>query len=215
MLRAVSTFPKGKNRRLNKTCLELVNKARRLGPRLVRRFRHDRRRRSQDGPAVDHGRAGRTLPHPYHSPDKKVIDGEDPGGITKALAGKAAAGSAINGWPPRFWKRTSGATGSSARISMPPCWPKRCASWKGSPMRPVTPSIGSRALDRAGLHLRHDPEPQPRTAPAVERGGGVGALAARYVLCIPGKGRPLPNLTVKKIPRQFFPAASGATTTTA
>ena len=40
---------------------------RRPRPRLLRRLRHDRRRRPQDGPPLDHGRAGRALPHPHHS----------------------------------------------------------------------------------------------------------------------------------------------------
>lgn len=33
---------------------------------LLRRLRHHRRRRAQDGPALDHDRAGRALPHAYH-----------------------------------------------------------------------------------------------------------------------------------------------------
>ncbi len=44
---------------------------RRPRPRLLRRLRHHRRRRPQDGPALDHGRAGRALPHPHHSAPAK------------------------------------------------------------------------------------------------------------------------------------------------
>ncbi len=40
--------------------------SRRLGPRLLRRFRYYRRRGPQDGAALDHGGAGRALPHAYH-----------------------------------------------------------------------------------------------------------------------------------------------------
>ena len=38
-----------------------------LGSRLLRRLRHHRRSGAQDGPTLDHGRAGRALPHAYHS----------------------------------------------------------------------------------------------------------------------------------------------------
>jgi hypothetical protein len=40
---------------------------RRPRPRLLRRLRHHRRRRPQDGPPLDHGGAGRALPHAHHS----------------------------------------------------------------------------------------------------------------------------------------------------
>ncbi len=41
---------------------------------------------------MDHGRTRRTLPHSYHPAPPKVIDGDDPGGITEAVNWKGGGG---------------------------------------------------------------------------------------------------------------------------
>ena len=97
-------------------------------------------------------------------PHEKSDRREDPAASPRPSAGKAAAGSAIIGWPPRFWKRTSGATGSSARNSMLPCWPKRSANSKGSPMPRVTPSIGSTDTRRSGTSSTSRPRASAMTS---------------------------------------------------
>jgi adenine-specific DNA-methyltransferase len=76
---------------------------------------------------------------------KKVIDGDDPGGITEAVGWKGAAAFGTTGSRPRSWKRTSGTTGSSTRPTTPQCSPRLCASWRGSPTRLAIRCIGSTA----------------------------------------------------------------------
>ncbi len=45
--------------------------AARLRDIILRRLRHHRRRRARNGPALDHGGIGGTLPYPYHPPAEK------------------------------------------------------------------------------------------------------------------------------------------------
>lgn len=59
---------------------------------------------------------------------KKVIEGDDPGGITEAVGWKGGGGSVTTGWRRLCCTKTTGATGSSAKPTTPPCWPRRCAS---------------------------------------------------------------------------------------
>jgi hypothetical protein len=76
---------------------------------------------------------------------KKVIDGEDPGGTPKRSGGKAAADSAITGWPPLCSKKTAGVILSSTKHTTRRCWPKRSANWRDSPTRPARRFTGSTA----------------------------------------------------------------------
>ena len=48
-------------------------------PRFLRRFRHHRRSRAQDGPPLDHGGAGRTLPYAHHPAPEKGHRRRGPG----------------------------------------------------------------------------------------------------------------------------------------
>ena len=102
----------------------------------------------------------------------------------------------------RCWKRTSGATGSSTRTTTPRCWPRRCASWKASPMRRANASTGSTATRPSATsstsprrHLRHEQLQQ------LSDEVGERPLAARAVRGLPRQGERYPNLTVKKIPK--------------
>ena len=61
-----SSFDTPKPERLIERILNIATNPRRPRPRLLRRFRHHRRSRPQNGPPLDHDRTGRTLPHPYH-----------------------------------------------------------------------------------------------------------------------------------------------------
>ncbi|MGH8654381.1 MAG: site-specific DNA-methyltransferase [Gammaproteobacteria bacterium] len=83
---------------------------------------------------------------------KKVIDGEDPGGVTEAVGcGREAAASATTVLLRRCSKKINGAIGSSARNTTLPCWRKRCANWKASSTRRVTLCIGSMVIPRNGI----------------------------------------------------------------
>lgn len=75
----------------------------------------------------------------------------------KPSAGKAAAGSVTSASRPHSWKKTNGAIGSSIRTTIPPCWPRRCASWRASPTRRAIRCTGSTAIPRSGISSTSPP----------------------------------------------------------
>ncbi len=149
---------KPKARRADQAHSRDRHQSRRSRARLLRWLRHDRSRRAQDGPALDHGRAWRALPHPHHP---ATDEGDRRATIRAASprrsAGRVAAGSATSGSRRRCWRRMPGAGTSINRSSTRRCWPRRSASWKGSPTRRARRVYWQHGpLDRARLHLRHD-----------------------------------------------------------
>jgi len=82
---------------------------------------------------------------------KKVIDGEDPGGITKAVGWKGGGGFRYYRLAPSLlekdkwgnWVINKGYNG--AMLAEP------CASWRGLPMRPAMRSTGSTAIPRSRI----------------------------------------------------------------
>lgn len=89
----------------------------------------------------------------------KVIDGTTRAASLTPLAGKEAEDIASPALRRRFWKKTPGATGSSARSTTRPCWPRRCASTSTTPTRP-RPSISG----CTGTVPRHPTSMSPPTA---------------------------------------------------
>jgi len=73
---------------------------------------------------------------------RKVIDGEDPGGVTEASGWQGGGASASSSSPRRSSRRTSGATGSSVRTTTPRCLPRRCASSRASTTPPTARFFG-------------------------------------------------------------------------
>jgi hypothetical protein len=59
---------------------------------------------------------------------KKVISGEDNGGVTEAVGWQGGEAFSSIGLLDRCLRRTALAIGWSRENTMPPCWPKRCAS---------------------------------------------------------------------------------------
>ena len=76
---------------------------------------------------------------------KKVIDGDDKGGVTETTGWQGAAASATTALRPACCSRTAGASGWSTRTTTPRCWRQPSASSKVSRMRPAQTSTGSTA----------------------------------------------------------------------
>ncbi len=77
---------------------------------------------------------------------KKVIDGEDKGGITEAVGWKGGGGFRYYHLAPSLLEKDKWGNWVINKSYNPPCWLRRSASWKASPMRRATRSIGSRAI---------------------------------------------------------------------
>ena len=135
---------------------------------------------------------------------KKVIDGEDKGGITEAVGWKGGGGFRYYRLAPSLLEKDKWEIGSSTNNITPPCWPKRSASWKASSRAAATSIYWQHgAFDRTGLHLRDHATPGDRRATGktlATRSEQTGALGAMFLPSVAG---PIswPNLTVKKIPK--------------
>ena len=119
---------------------------------------------------------------------KKVIDGDDPGGITEAVDWKGGGGF-------RYYRLAPSLLGKGplGQLGYQPQLQRRDAGRGGvqadglhlCPER--TALLDARALVRAGLHLRHDAEPDARPASRHCRGGRRGAQPADLLQGIPRK----------------------------
>jgi len=80
---------------------------------------------------------------------RKVIDGEDKGGITEAVEWGAAAGSATIDSHPRCWRKMRGIIGSSPKTIMTQSsWRRPSASSWGLSISPMKPTTGCRVVLR-------------------------------------------------------------------
>ena len=79
---------------------------------------------------------------------KKVIDGEDKGGISEAVNWKGGGGFRYYRIAPSLLEKDKWGNWVINKNTMPPCWPKRCASLKASPMRQRSHVLAARILYR-------------------------------------------------------------------
>ncbi|MEZ4615386.1 MAG: hypothetical protein R2867_07715 [Caldilineaceae bacterium] len=79
---------------------------------------------------MDHGRVGGALSHRTSSPSglRKVIDGDDPGGITAAVEWQGAAWLYITKLLRQRCRPILYIMGDQQFYMTPPCWPPRSAS---------------------------------------------------------------------------------------
>ena len=123
-----------------------------------------------------------------------------PAASPRPSTGKAAAVSATTAWRRRCWKRTVGQLGHQQDYNAAMLAEALC-KLEGFTYAPSEHLLAARPFHRAGFHLRHHGQPEPRPAPALS--DEVGPERTLLVLCTAFRARAdrYPNLTVKKIPR--------------
>jgi adenine-specific DNA-methyltransferase len=113
------------------------------------------------GRPLDHGGAGRALPHPHHPPLKKVIDGEDPGGITKAVDWKGGGGFRYYRLAPSLLEKDKWGNWVINRDYNAAMLAEALCKLEGFTYAPVgCPLLAARPLHRARLHLCHHGQPE-------------------------------------------------------
>ncbi len=102
---------------------------------------------------------------------KKVIDGQDPGGITEAVAWKGGGGFRYYNLAPSLIDQGRlGQLDHQQGVQRRRCSPKPSASSKGFTYAPSdTDLLAAGLLHRARLPLRHHRQPRRRPAPPTER----------------------------------------------
>ena len=159
-------------------------------PRLLRRLRHHRRSRPQDGPPLDHGRAWRALPHAHHPAPEEGHRRRGPGRDHRSGRWKGGGGFRYFRLAPSLLEKDKWGNWVINKHTTPPCWPRRSASWRASPTRRAR-----RVYWQHGHSTERDfiyvttADAQPRAAPAAERRGRAGAVAAGAVHGLPGQAR--------------------------
>ena len=160
--------------RSQNACLSVIlrnrHQPRRPRSRLLRRLRHHRCSRAQNGTPLDHGGAGRHC-HTHIIPRlRKVIDGEDQGGISKAVElARRRRLPLLPPCPQPDRQRPLGQPGHQSRI-------QRGATGRGAgqagrlQLRAVGNSlVAARPFQRARFHLCHHPEPVRRAVAGAVR----------------------------------------------
>ena len=110
---------------------------------------------------------------------KKVIDGEDPGGITEAVGWKGGGGFRYYRLAPSLLEKDKWGNWVISKEYNAAMLAEARLQAGGLHLRAQRHGLlAARPLDRARLHLRHHAEPEPRAAPAAERRGRAGANAA-------------------------------------
>ena len=121
---------------------------------------------------------------------KKVIDGEDPGGVTEAVGWKGGGGFRYYRLAPSLLEKDKWGNWvinkeyNAAMLAEAVCKLEGftvCAERRGL--------LAARPLYRAGFHLRHHGAPGSRPAPAAFRRGGAGPDAPRALHRLPSPSR--------------------------
>jgi hypothetical protein len=117
---------------------------------------------------------------------KKVIDGEDPGGITKAVSWQGGGGFRYYSLAPslivndRWGNPVINPEYNAAQLA------EALAKLEGFNYAPSeTQLVAARPLQRARLHLRHHAEPVRRAVAGAGRGSGLRAKPAGVLLGLP------------------------------
>ncbi len=101
---------------------------------------------------------------------KKVIDGEDPGGITEAVGWKGGGGFRYYRLAPSLLEKDKWGNWVINKELQRRHAGRGGVQAGGLHLRAERHGLlAARPFDRARLHLRHDAEPEPRAAPAAER----------------------------------------------
>ena len=134
---------------------------------------------------------------------KKVIDGEDPGGVTEAVGWKGGGGFRYYQLAPSLLEKDKWGNWVISKEYNAAMLAEALCKLEGFTYAPSDSVYWQHGHShRDGLHLRHHADLSARAAPASQRGGR--RRSARCWCCArPSAARRdrLPNLTVKKIPK--------------
>ncbi len=121
---------------------------------------------------------------------KKVIDGEDPGGVTEATGWKGGGGFRYFRLAPSLLEKDKWGNWVISKEYNAAMLAEAMCKLEGFTYAPERYRLlAARPLDRARLHLRHDADADPRAARGAERRGRRRADAARLLRGVPRQGR--------------------------
>ena len=124
---------------------------------------------------------------------KKVIDGEDQGGITKAVNWQGGGGFRYYRLAPSLLEKDKWGNWVINKTYNAAMLAEALCKLEGFTYAPSDSRLlAARPFHRAGFHLCHHRQPDPRAAAAALRRGGAGALAAGALHRLSWPGRRIP-----------------------